>query len=392
MNEENKNKELNNITSDAAGVINTQVPQVSTLSNINNNGVGVNNRIESSVTPNISSIPIVQENVTQQVNNNINQNMVDEEELLKSFIGKNYEKISTRPFNFAAFFFTSFYFLYRKMFLYGLITFVVNLLISNYINFFVNNLVIFVIAFVMLSLTLSVLSGLFANKLYLHWSKKQVKKIKEQHINKDINEVKFICNVKGGTGFGHLILGIVIQFIIGLLISIIFMLIWSETRFNNFTFEVTNNSEPIEENATFEGIIMHDTSIKISDEFMILAPSIFMVDSDSYKYNFEYSSGQGVFNKCSAELYSPEGYSSGENLINQMMNYNKSSNPTTVTQITINNIKWYYFSYNNSFGTSYYYGTTKDNKAYIFSYEIQEDAADDCATYKEQILKTITAK
>ena len=37
----------------------------------------------------------------------------------KVFIGKNYEKITKRPFNFAAFFFTSFYLFYRKMFGFG---------------------------------------------------------------------------------------------------------------------------------------------------------------------------------------------------------------------------------------------------------------------------------
>ena len=63
-----------------------------------------------------------------------NSSQLIDDELLKAFIGNNYEKITTKPFNFAGFFFTTFYMFYRKMFLYALIVFLINLVILNVIN------------------------------------------------------------------------------------------------------------------------------------------------------------------------------------------------------------------------------------------------------------------
>ena len=91
---------------------------------------------------------------------NINNNSYNDEDLLKAFIGNNYEKITRSPFNLAGFFFTSLYMFYRKMFLYGLLAFLINLVILCLAN---NYLVTY---------AFNVIVGLFINKIYLSYVKK----------------------------------------------------------------------------------------------------------------------------------------------------------------------------------------------------------------------------
>ena len=138
--------------------------------------------------------------------------------------------------------------------------------------------------------------------------------------------------------------------------------------------------------------MMFDNSTIISDEFSISVPNVFEDDSNDYEYNYEYKSGQGVFDSCSVSFNTPYGYSSAENLINQMSKYHSNDNPTEVEQLKLNDIVWYWFSYNDVFGTTYYYGTTKNNKVYLLEYSIQEDATTDCINYKQQVLDSINKK
>lgn len=103
----------------------------------------------------------------QPIGHNIN-----DEELLKSFVGNNYEKIATRTFNFAGFFFMTFYMFYRKMFLYGILLFLVNLVVLNLIN----NVII--------TLLFNVAVGILVNKVYLFYAKRKIEKIKLQNSEK----------------------------------------------------------------------------------------------------------------------------------------------------------------------------------------------------------------
>lgn len=122
--------------------------------------------------------------------------------LLRAFIGKNYDKITTKSFNFAGFFFTTFYMFYRKMFLYGILWFIVNLIIINLIEQSKQFIV---------TLLLSVVVGFCVNKLYLYHTNKNIVKIKLKNSQKEFNELKEICASKGGTSVGKVFLGFVAE-------------------------------------------------------------------------------------------------------------------------------------------------------------------------------------
>ena len=175
----------------------------------------MNNTISNN---NINSTP-----PPQPVNNNIppqqsfsSSNSLNDDDLLRAFIGNNYEKITTRPFNIAAFFFNSLYMCYRKMFGYGILTYLVFLVAYNVgtpaLSF-------------ILSVGLWIVIGLYANKLYLSYAKKKIAIIKATYPQKSNEELKSICATKGGTSVGKIFLGLLVQFGIALVVLFIMALI-----------------------------------------------------------------------------------------------------------------------------------------------------------------------
>lgn len=140
---------------------NNEVQQTTDLNSmfaINNTNFSVSNSNQS--IQNQSLMKSVQSVSTVSHQQNINNNSYNDEDLLKSFIGNNYEKITRSPFNLVGFFFTSLYMFYRKMFLYGLLAFLINLVILCLAN---NYLVTY---------AFNVIVGLFINKIYLSYVKK----------------------------------------------------------------------------------------------------------------------------------------------------------------------------------------------------------------------------
>ena len=121
------NEPIDTLFSDNIPPVNNQMPYVQPVSNVN--------MVGQTPTPNYA-------------------NPLSDEELLRYFVGNNYDKITKRPFNFAGFFLGTLYMFYRKMFLYALILFTGSLIISSVINNY------------FISLLFNVLVGLLVNKVY----------------------------------------------------------------------------------------------------------------------------------------------------------------------------------------------------------------------------------
>lgn len=170
-------------------------------------------------------------------------NTVNDEDLLRAFIGNNYEKITTRHFNIAAFFFNSLYMCYRKMFGYGILTWLVYLVLYIVVNAIVPSL-----AFI-LSIGLCVVVGLFVNKIYLSYAKKKIAIIKASNPQKSNEELKTICARKGGTSVGEMFSGFLIQFGIALVAIFIMTLIGIGSAFgelfNANNWNITTNGENV---------------------------------------------------------------------------------------------------------------------------------------------------
>ena len=239
------------------------IPAQQTNINQQNNNVFSNNEInQTTVSPmptnNINSQSTIQpmkNNITPQQNIE-NLGSVNDEELLKSFIGNNYEKITTRPFNFAGFFFTTFYMFYRKMFGYALLVFLLNLIVLNVVNNFV------------VTLVFNVLVGLFVNKIYVSYAKKKINIIKSSNSQMNAEELKGICSTKGGISVGKIFLGFFTELGIALVILFAMTLIGIGGTFgqllNSSNWNITindgsNNTNNNSSNGT--GTLVEDVSV-----------------------------------------------------------------------------------------------------------------------------------
>ena len=206
--------------------VNSTLQPSNLVNSANSSTVNTNYGVETSST--VNPLPInqntpsvqPQNNVNSQINNNVSSNISStsvnqggDDELLKAFIGNNYDKITTRPFNFAGFFFTTLYMFYRKMFGYALLVFLLNFIVLNVINNFV------------VTLAFNVVVGLLVNKIYLSYAKKKITVIKTSNSQKSIEELKSICSTKGGTSVGKMFLGLVAELGIALVVLFVMTLI-----------------------------------------------------------------------------------------------------------------------------------------------------------------------
>lgn len=223
-----------------------------------NTPVPNNNIYQAPINPTASNVnvqPTIQANQNINGNNSSQQNIssinqINDNELLKAYIGKNNEKITTRPFNFAGFFFGPAYMFYRKMFGYALLAYLLELVVLNVIDNIIVTTV-FILA-----------RGFLVNKIYLSYAKKKIAIIKSTNSQKSPEELKQICSTKGGTSVGAVFLGIFIQLCIAIVVLIIMSLVGITStisnvienifNLNNSTITTPDNNDNNKDNATLE--------------------------------------------------------------------------------------------------------------------------------------------
>ncbi len=137
-----------------------------------------------------------------------------DEELIKAYIGKNYEKISQKSFSLPAFFLTSIYLLYRKLYIYTLI-----LIIGSIVLSFIP------LISLISSLLISIVLGLKFNEIYLEEVKRKVEIIKLENKTATKEELLDICSKKGGTNIVAPIIAIATVFILIVLLILFFVAI-----------------------------------------------------------------------------------------------------------------------------------------------------------------------
>lgn len=377
---------------------------------VDNNVGGSNVNLETTNQDNSLTTP-VSDNTnlginTNNVNNNLNEiSQVNDEDLLKAYVGKKYDKIKNGKFNIWSFFFGSLYFMYRKMFLYGIIIYTIQLILLNGVKYGGWICVI-----------IDIILGLFTNKIYLQEVSKRVSKIKADNSGKSYDVIATICELTGGTSKLLLSLGMYVISTITTIVLIVMMIMGIGNLFKSIgdtisglingkvNINVPNNADSNKDSNNdfsdntseeYNGILSFDTTIKINDIFSVIIPSDFKEDSmmsEDYSINYTYD-GSAIFGDCSFSLSSPLGYKSAESLASSMHDYySASTDASAMNSVTYNNIDWYGFSSANSLSTDYYYLTNKDGKIYLFNYESGRDNLETCNIYKDMIFNSIKLK
>ncbi len=229
----------NNLKSININSSNNNNPLFNNNSPINNSS---NNNPIDNTSNNNQEKPTQDNNQTiqNQPNNGLTEN--DKEAYIKAFIGKNYDKIKDLKFSLPAFFLNVTYMLYRKMFLYSILLFIIVLIVGT----------IFPIG----AIALPIAAALLFKPLYMNFVKAKVTKIITNNSGKSKEEIMDICSKKGGTSIGLIFLGGFVEtIIIAIYLAIMFFVIGA-TFINAFIKYLPegleNGSITIEESDNFD--------------------------------------------------------------------------------------------------------------------------------------------
>ena len=209
----------------------------------------------------------VKKNIAKPPKKNEKLIVYNDEELLKYYIGNNNKKIINRHFNISAFFFSSFYYLYRKLYVLGSISLAISLIILSCIN----DIKIVGLIFLIFSLIM----GLLFNYIYVKKAKYNIEKIKRKHINENINE---FCVLTGGTD--SLVTALVV-----ILYFIIIILFYFQTIFNWYSniVDFSNKIEKKQEETIFKDMI---ESYAASARQNIEQPGLYRYKMNDEEYDF----------------------------------------------------------------------------------------------------------
>ena len=293
---------------------------------------------------------------------------VTDEDLLVAYVGKNFNKLASRPFNFAAFFFGSIYLCYRKKFTYALILLVITTVLCRFLTP------------LLVTIGSAIIVGILFNRLYINDAKKYVEDLKKRNSTKTNSELKEICKKNGGTSILFIFVGMILSSIIsGATGAVLTTLGFPETN-NSINI---NPEDFINNKNVYLGTVEKDENIDITEKYTIEVPSEFKkADDASSQYSYEQD-------KCHFELYKADNITNAKQLAKEMSIYYLSVED--IKNRNINNINWYYIENEDGTEKQYHYVTSKNNEVYVFEYFIESNDKQ-CINAKDNVLQSIKSK
>lgn len=305
--------------------------------------------------------------------------VIDESQLVRDYVGKKYTKLSMSPFNFSAFLFGSCYYVYRKMYLFGIFLCVIYAFILKFVPFPFSSIA---------PLVLSIVVGLITNPFYLKCAEKKVKKIVKK--NKDKNQISLsaICKKKGGTSFAMFLLFIIVysSIISFLSYATIFPKIMD---FFSSSFSFPQNGNQKKENS-FDGNILYE-AYAVEDVFTISIPSSFQKEEgEIFQYSYETESRE-KYNRCTLIFSKVYGFSSSEELIQKIASYENVKD--NVSSVVTNGVHWDTLSIEGEISNTHYRSTTIGDAVLLFQYDSGiHTPVGVCDTYLVSILESLQLK
>lgn len=144
-----------------------------------------------------------------EINNN---NLDNDEELLKAYIGPKYLEFTKGNFSVCTFLFGIFYVLYRKMWIFGLLWIGANFILNTIFDGYIYNII---------TLGLTIYLAFVFKKQYLEHANKKVEEIKLNYHGNDREALINLCRKKGGTTIIPIVV-ILVPLIVLMLIAILF--------------------------------------------------------------------------------------------------------------------------------------------------------------------------
>lgn len=288
---------------------------------------------------------------------NVNREVDNEEKLMDAYIGKNADKLKNGGFSLNVFFFGNIYVLYRKMWLLGILWFVGSMIVSMFLSSFSSLISTFVGIYI---------STQFKN-MYLNHVKEQVKKIQTENVGKTYEELKLICEKKGGTTIWPVIIFILFYVV---LIGLFFLLSFASI-YDTMEKSKENYDEYISDGSDSDGGFK---------ELEVTIPSQF----ESSEYNSEYYNSFSLLTdtdycRLSLTTTSTVLYESAREYLEEGVFYSAGGEISSFEEKTINGNIWTTFSVQSTYDTTYYYAIVHNDEIYNVEFEIYNNDTNACS-------------
>ena len=137
------------------------------------------------------------------------------QQLTLDFVGKNGAKVLSKNMNWSAFFFSSVYFLYRRMVLYGILYSIFTSIVGYVLMNFVQNA--FLLQTIVLILTGLIAASLFKN-IYNYYVRNKINSIVASHPGESFENLRVYVAQKGGTNLGNVFASLGFSFLVSMTI------------------------------------------------------------------------------------------------------------------------------------------------------------------------------
>ncbi len=282
---------------------------------------------------------------------------IDEEDLVKSYVGNHYDKIVNCGFSFPTFFFSIFYTLYRKMWLYSFLWIIFDFIVLMVFDFY---------TCILIFLFVNALLAVHFSNLYLKLARKRIQQIKQNNNSMSNEDILNLCKKKGGTSMVALILAIfmIIIFII-FAIGIYFAIeLFSDTETPSN--HITSNLLQYELPPGFSNTNEYSNQYQ---RFSYMSSTDYCAIHIKMKKNYQ--------NKSLEDYFKSSIYSSLEDKVGD------------ITTKNINGTNWNYVSISNQKSTKHYLATIKNKDIYEIEYSIYQDDTKYCTNNYEKFINSL---
>lgn len=299
---------------------------------------------------------------SKQTSQLLNNNVIDDEALIDAYIGNSSDKLRTGTFSWCTFFLGIFYLVYRRMWLFALIVYIISIMIDNFVKSELLNIIIGIVVAI-------VAAAIFKN-IYVSNVRKKVEKIKKENKDKSPEQLVNICSLRGGPS------------ILYTLILIILLLIINLVRLHT---EYMSYAE--EEDSIFkDDIVNEDTKIKRGKLTLTALKGYFVTEDNNYTYKITYKEKKTkAFCILGISNYKANSIEEVEKALKdkRKLTYNED---VPIKEKTIDKATWKYIE-----TKSYkYYATYYDGNEYRIEFMMYEDGFDNkCSNVYKEVLKSI---
>lgn len=285
------------------------------------------------------------------------------DELIEGYVGSNYEKIKTSHFSIPTLLFGPIYFLYRKLYLYGFIWFLVEAILLP--------------TSVIMAIIIRFLLAIGFSTIYLTEVKKRVENLRllNQNINRDLLINR--CKIKGGTNKTILAIMLLIIIMFGILVAI--------GTYEAYLNHKDSKTKTLENNQNYQ---INDLNYTIPKGF---EPSSYKTETyQSYHYYEDYK-------YCSISFKSTDYlsmYDSIEDYINSNIYLSGKDQVSQLLTMPINNQIWSYKIIQDEYSQDTTYALQYKDHIYEIKTTdtLDSNDIDSCKLEYQKILQSINYK